>query len=427
MIDLLVIHAGELLTCRVDNNVAVRNKLHKVEIIPDGAVAIDGDRIMDVGSTEELEGRYPNYQENYNAKGMLVSPGLIDCHSHLLYGGSRHEEYGRLISHRTGEETSLDSGIRYTVRMTRQTSREELIRQAVADLDIMISHGTTTLEIKTGYGLDHNTELRLLDIQHSITHAIDLVSTYLGAHVLPEEYQTCRSDYVNLVIGMLPEAKQYAEYCDVCCDPIGFTKDECSKIFEAALRLGFRLKVHADQTGYAGGAELAALYKADSADHLDCISREGIRMMVSSGTVGVLLPSVTFHMMEMTSQVEDGKLIPPVKPSMPLLASRLIESGMRLAISTDYNPGSSPSQSMQMAMQNAARLYRLDYNEIWYMSTINAANALNLQNDRGSIEVGKRADLVVWKVPHYGMVINRFGVNLVSTVIKNGKIAINNQ
>ena len=427
MIDLLLTHAGELLTCRADNNSAVGRALQKLEIIPDGAVAIDDGRIMDIGATAELEQRYCSYRKLCDAQGMLVSPGLIDCHSHLLYGGTRHEEYERLVSDRSGKGAPLDSGIRYTVCKTREATEESLTRQALADLDIMLAHGTTTLEVKTGYGLDRETELRILRIQSSLQHAVDLISTYLGAHVIPYEYRTQRSNYVNLVIKLLPEVKQYAEYCDVCCDPIGFTREECAKICDAALRAGFRLKVHADQSGYAGGAELAAQFHATSADHLDYITQTGISAMVNSGTVGVLLPSVTFHMMEMISRVEDGKLISPVKPFMPELVSRLIESGMRLAISADYNPGSSPSQSMQMAMQTAARLYRLNYSEIWHMSTINAAHAVDRQNEHGSIEIGKKADLVVWKVPSHGLVINRFGVNLVSTVIKNGKIVVQNQ
>ena len=424
MIDLLVTHAGELITCRIDHR-GRGGESQEFEIIPDGAVAIDKERIIDIGETSMLLLRYSDFKELLDAQGMLVSPGLVDCHSHLLYAGSRHGEYERLISNRSGKGAPLDSGIRYTVGKTRQASEESLKHQALADLDIMLSYGTTTLEVKTGYGLDHDTELRLLRIQYSLKHKIDLVSTYLGAHVLPDGYQNRRSDFVDLVVNTLPEAKEYAEYCDVCCDPIGFTRIECTKICEAAIKLGFHLKVHADQTGNAGGAELAAQFKATSADHLDCISPTGIREMVKSGTVGVLLPSVTFHMMEMVSRVEDGNLIPGIKTYLPLLVSQLIESGMRLAISADYNPGSSPSQSMQMAMQTAARLYRLNYPEIWRMSTINAASALDRQNDRGSIEIGKRADLVIWKVPEHGMVINRFGVNLVSSVVKNGKIVIN--
>ncbi|OGP80563.1 MAG: imidazolonepropionase [Deltaproteobacteria bacterium RBG_16_54_11] len=427
MIDLLIIHAGELLTCRTDSNGAAGAELQQLEIILDGAVAIEGNRIIEAGATSALQQYFGDARKILDAHGRLVSPGLVDCHSHLVHAGSRHEEYERLITGRSNSVGRLDSGIRYTVNKTREAGDAFLRDQALADLDVMLAHGTTTLEAKSGYGLDYDTELRLLQIQHSLQHEIDVVSTYLGAHVLPDEYRDRRNDYIDLVIHTLPEAKPYAEYCDVCCDPIGFTPDECARICDAAKALGFRLKFHADQTGYSGGSELAAKYQAKSADHLDYISAEGIRSMALSGTIGVLLPSVTFHMMEMVPKIEKGRLVPAPKAFLPLAVQRMIEGGMWLAISADYNPGTSPSQSMQMAMQTAARLYRLGSPEIWHMSTINAAWALDRASDRGSIEVGKRADLVIWKVNHHGMVINRFGVNLVDTVIKNGKAVIENQ
>lgn len=422
MIDLLIVGAGELVTCRTGAEGAIGAALQDLEVIVDGAVAVDGGRIVDVGSSSALRQRHRDARELIDAQGMLVSPGLMDCHSHLLYAGSRHEEYETLVTGRSDPGKRLGGGIRYTVSRTREASAAALHQQAMNDLDIMLAHGTTTLEAKTGYGLDRETELRLLRIQHSLRHDVDIVSTYLGAHVPPAEYRDRPGEYVDLVIRTLPEARPLAEYCDVCCDPVGFTADECARIGEAALALGFKLKVHADQTGYAGGAELAARYGATSADHLDYISPAGIHAMAAAGTVGVLLPSVTFHMMEMISKVNDGRLEPAAKPFMPQVVRRMVDGGMRLAISADYNPGSSPSQSMQMAMQTAARLYRLGYAEIWHMSTINAALAVDRADDRGSLEVGKRADLVIWRVPSHGMVINRFGVNLAATVVKDGRV-----
>jgi imidazolonepropionase len=217
----------------------------------------------------------------------------------------------------------------------------------------------------------------------------------------------------------MPDAKRYAEYCDVCCDPRCFTPDEYRRMAKAATALGYRLRVHADQNGPVGGAELAAEFGASSADHLDHISAAGIRAMARRGTVGVLVPGVTYHMAEMTLKVKG-------RPFWPRLVRRMIGGGMRLALAADYNPGSSPTQSMQAVMQLAARLFRLGYAEIWHMSTINAAHALDRGDDRGSLEVGKRADFVVWKVPEHGMVINRFGVNLVDDVVKNGRVVVAN-
>jgi imidazolonepropionase len=264
----------------------------------------------------------------------------------------------------------------------------------------------------------------MLHVLKSIRHPVEVVRTYLGAHVLPAEYRSRRSTYVDLVISLLRDARRYAEYCDVCCDPVGFTTEECFRIGREALTLGLRLKVHADQTGPARGAELAARLGATSADHLDYISAGGIRAMAQRGTVGVLLPGVTYHMMEMTPRVQGGRLRPASKPFMPLVVHRMIEGGMRLALSADYNPGTSPTPSMQAVMQLAARLYRLSYAQIWLMSTINAAHALDRGQDRGSVEPGKRADLVLWRVGEHGMVINRFGINLADMVIKDGRVVV---
>lgn len=422
MADLLITNAGELVTCRTDDAGAVGEALERLEVIPGGAVAIEGDRIVDVGPTPDVTKRH-SARRVLDAGDLLVSPGLVDPHSHLLYGGSRHHEYETLI---TGSDPGkrLGGGIRYTVSMTRQATAEALREQALADLDVMLLHGTTTLEAKTGYGLDQETELRMMQVMRDLRHPIEVVKTYLGAHVIPEEYQDDRQAYVDLVIDMMREAQPYVEYADVTCDPVGFTVEECERMAAEASRQGLRLRLHADQTGPAEGAELAARLKATSADHLDYISEAGIRAMAESGTVGVLLPGVTFHMMEMTPKLEAGRLVPAAKSFWPELVRRMIQGGMRLALSADYNPGSSPTQSMQMVMQLGARLYRLSYAEIWHMSTINAAHALDRGEDRGSLEVGKRADVLIWRLPEHGMVINRFGVNLLDTVVKDGQVVV---
>jgi imidazolonepropionase len=412
MIDLVVLNATELVTARTDSRGAVGPALHKLDVLRDGALAIDKSRIVDVGSSRSL-GRKYRARRTLDARGKLVTPGLVDCHSHLVFAGSRHVEYEQLVTGETAPGKKLEGGIRYTVARTRAASTAALTTQALRDLDLMLQHGTTTVEIKTGYGLDRDTELRMLRVIHGLRkHAVDVVPTYLGAHVLPAEFAERREDYVKLVIDTLPAAKRWAEYCDVWCDTIAFTAAETERICQAATALGFRLRLHADQVGDAHGAELAARLGASSADHLDNISDDGIAALARSGTVGVLLPSVTLHMMETTT-----------KAFWPELARRMMDAGMRLALSADYNPGTSPTPSMQTVMQLAARLYRLGYSEIWHMATINAAHALDRGADRGSLERGKRADVVIWQVPEHGMVINRFGVNLVDTVVKDGRVA----
>lgn len=422
-IDLLVAGAGELITCRAGSRGAVGEALQRLEVIPQGAVAIDRGRIVAVGPTRVLRRRF-RAGRVIDADGRLVSPGLVDPHSHMVFAGSRHHEYETIVTGRTDLGRRLEGGIRHTVSRTRAAPARTLRSQALADLGVILRHGTTTIEIKSGYGLDERTELRLLRVIRSLTHPVDVIATFMGAHVLPAEYARRRSAYVDLVVHTLPRARRYAEYCDMWRDTVGFTEDECVRIAEAARRFGFRLKLHADQVGPAGGAELAARLGATSADHLDYISARGIRAMARRGTVGVLLPAVTLHMLEMTPKVEGGRLRPAAKPFWPALARRMIDGGMCLALSADYNPGTSPTPSMQMVMQLAARLYRLGYAEIWHMSTINAARALDRGDDRGSLEPGKRADLVIWRVPEHGMVINRFGVNLVETVIKSGRVVV---
>jgi imidazolonepropionase len=416
-IDLLICNAAEVITCRGATDGVSGSALNDLEVIPDGAVAVRGDRIIAVGPTQQLDGRF-QARETIDATGRLVSPGLVDPHTHLVYAGSRDEEWERRVG---GRPPGLAGGIRYTVEQTRKASDEALKRQALTDLDTMLAYGTTTVEAKSGYGLDRDTELRLLRIAKALHHPIEVVRSFLGAHVLPDEYSHDRAGYVALVIEMLPEAATLAEYCDIACDPVSFTSDECRAIAAAATRHGMRLRFHADQTGHAGGIQLAAELQASSADHLEHANAADIRALASSRTIGVLLPGVTHHMLEMTPRISNDQLEQAAYPWMPLLARRMVAGGARLALATDYNPGTCPTLSMQTVMQLAARLYRLSYAEIWHMSTINAAASLDRGDDRGSIEPGKRADIVIWRVPRHGMVINRFGTNLVHTVIKNGR------
>jgi len=422
--DLLVLGAAELLTCRGPADGIRGEALRAVELIRDGGLALAAGRIAAVGTSAEIAARF-QAPRVIDAAGKLVTPGLVDPHSHLLYGGTRHEEYEAKVTQRS-PAARLDGGIRYTVRKTREASDAALVRQALADLDVMLEHGTTTLEAKTGYGLEREQELRLLRLTAGLAHAVDVVPTFLALHVLPEEYAGRRAEYLELAAGALAEAAQLAPYCDVSCDPICFSFDECLAVGEAARRLGMQIRVHADQFGDARGALLAARLGASAADHLDYASDEGLRAMAAAGTVATLLPGVTLHLCEMTPRFAAGRLAEAEKPFMPLVARRAIESGAVVALSTDYNPGSCPTPSMQLVMQLAARLFRLGYAEIWNMCTLNAARALDRAHDRGSLEAGKRADVLVWSVPHHGLVINRFGVNLVDTVIAAGKVAVRN-
>jgi imidazolonepropionase len=422
-VDLLVVDAAELVTCRTAPGGARGADLDRLEIIPRGAVAIRGGRIVAVGTTEELRRTF-RADTVLSAAGRVVSPGLVDPHTHLVHGGSRHVEWEHLLANRP---RSIDDGIRTTFEHTAAASAELLRARALADLDVALHHGTTTLEMKSGYGRDRAVEMRLLEVAAGLRdHPVDVVSTFFGAQVLPSEFRGRSGAFIDSIIDMLPEAATLAEYCDVCLDPIGFTLAECTRLAEAAREAGMGIRVHADQTGCAGGAGFAADIGAASADHLDYASEADLRKMAASGCVAVLVPGVTHHLLELIPGAGGGTPTLPVKGFLPSLVAKMVELGVCIAVSTDYNPGTSPTLSMQTAMQLAARLFRLSYAQVWHMATINAAKSLGRDHDRGSLEPGKIADLVVWQVPEHGMVLNRFGTNLVDTVIRAGEVVARN-
>jgi len=420
--DLLIVHAAELIRCSGARDGIRRSDLERLELIADGALAIGSGRILAVGSTEELLRAY-TAPRIIHASGRLVSPSFVDPHSHLVFGGSRHLDYEAKVTQRRPGR-ALAGGIGFTARATSTTSDDELIRRALADLDAMLVHGTTTLEAKTGYGVSVEEELRLLRLTAGLRHTVDVVPTFLALHVLPEDYAGRRDRWIQEITDALPEAAGLARYCDVSCDPVCFTFDECLRVGEAARSLGMKIRVHADQTGDANGAALAARLAASAADHLDYANPPGLRALATSGTVATLLPGVALHLCELTPGIRDDQLVAAEKPFLPMLVRQAIAAGAVVALSTDYNPGSCPTVSMQVVMQLAARLFRLGYAEIWNMCTLNAARALDLADDRGSLEVGKRADVLVWTVPEHGMVINRFGSNLVDTVIAGGQVVV---
>ncbi|MEW6667407.1 MAG: imidazolonepropionase [Thermodesulfobacteriota bacterium] len=421
-VDLTILHAAEMIPCQGSPEGVRGSDLNRFVAISDGALAVDDGKIVAVGNTTTITARFHG-RRVIDAAGCLVSPGLVDPHTHLMFAGSRHDEWedkvlGRSVS------AGLGGGIMRTVGKTRAADDETLVNKALRDLDLMAAHGTTTVEAKTGYGLSRQDELRLLRLISGLKHAVEVVPTFLGAHVVPSEYAHRRADYVDLVKEMLPDVRTQASYCDMCCDPSCFTPEECLKIGTAGRDLGMGIRVHADQTGECGGAQTAARLGAASADHLDYTTDQGFAAMAEAGTVATLLPGVTHHLMEMTPKVTELNLVGAEKPFMPLVARRAIDAGGIVALATNYNPGTSLTLSMQEIMRLAARLFRLSYAEIWHLCTINAAKALDRGLDRGSLEVGKRADIVIWSVPEHGMVINRFGVNLVDTVIIQGRVAV---
>lgn len=417
-VDLLVIGAGELLTC---DGVRRGAALDRLDVLHDAAMAISDGCIVAVGPTAALTADYASTNV-VDAAGMLVTPSFVDAHTHLVHAGSRHAEWE---ARATGvPRHGIDGGIRWSIARTRAAADDALRAEALVNLDQALEHGTTVLEAKSGYGLDRETELRLLHIASTLDHPVEVVPTYLGAHVVPPEFADDREGYVQLVIGMLPRVASVARYCDVWVDPIAFSIDEARRICAAARAVGMGIRLHADQTGPAGGTGLAAELGASSADHLECASEADLAALAASDTVAIVLPAVSFHMTEQIPRLVDGVPGPPEREHLPAWCRRIIDSGALVALATDYNPGTCPTISMQMVMQTAARIYRMSYAEIWNAATVNAAQALDRADRSGSLVAGHDADFIIWTVPEHGMVVNRFGSNLVDRVFSRGRCVV---
>jgi imidazolonepropionase len=406
--DLLVVNTSELIA---GSATALRGAaLGSLNVIANGAIAVRDGRVAAVGSTAEITDAW-TADRTLDVGGRLVSPSFVDSHAHLVHAGSRHDEWE---ARATGvPKHGIDGGIKWSIAKTRKANEATLRSDAMALLDVALEHGTTVFETKSGYGLDVETELTLLQIAASLDHPVQVISTYLGGHVVPAEFTAKRSEYVQLVVDLLPRAKQWCNWFDVWCDPIGFTVAESREMATVAVAQGFKLRLHADQTGSAGGVGLAVELGARSVDHLEHVSDHDLAMLAGSDTVGIILPAVTFHMLE------GGAHVAP-------WCRRVIDSGSIIALATDYNPGTCPTISMQMVMQCAARIYRMSYAEIWNAVTANAAASLDLAGEVGCLAVGARADFIVWNVEHHGQVINRFGTNQVDQVFVRGHQFVDN-
>lgn len=404
--DLLIVNASELI---VGSASPLRGSAFGgLNLVRGGAVAVVDRRVAAVGATADIVAAWTAH-ETFDARGRLVSPGFVDSHAHLVHAGARHVEWE---ARATGvPKHGIDGGIRWSIARTREASDEAMRAEAVRLLDIALEHGTTVFETKTGYGLDVETELRLLCIANGLQHPIDVITTYLGAHVVPAEYADRRSEYIDLVISMIDRVRGECDWFDVWCDPIAFTPDETRRMAQAALAVGMKIRLHADQTGSAGAVGLGVELGARSVDHLEHISNADLTALAASDTVGIVLPAVTFHMLE------GGPHVGP-------WCRRLIDSGSVIAVATDYNPGTCPTISMQMVLQCAARIYRMSYAEAWNAATCNAAASLDLSGDAGCLLPGARADIVVWNAAEHGQVINRFGYNQVDRVYVGGDLQV---
>lgn len=414
-ITLLLKNARQLLTLSSDKKAPRSGReMENLGLIEDGAVAVAGKKIVVVGKTKDVLAKVKIDRKTkiINAGDKVVLPGFVDCHTHPVFGATREEEFELRIKGKAYEEIAkAGGGIRSSVRSLRELSKEELIELALPRLDRFLSYGTTTIEAKSGYGLSLKDEIKILEVIKKLNqiHPLDLVPTFLGAHEIPDEYRDKREEYIDLLIKeMIPQVakRKLAFFCDVFCEKNVFSLEESKKILETAKRYGLKPRLHADQLSFLGGAELSAEVGAISADHLEYISDSGIEKMKGSGTIAVILPGSVFGL---------GKdNYPP--------ARKMIDKGLPLALATDFNPGSSFTESMSVILSLACLRMKLTPAEAISSATINSACAIDRGDSIGSLEKGKIADMVIWDIKNYKEIPYHYGVNLVHKVIKNGEM-----
>lgn len=414
--DILIVNANELITLAGGSEKPCTGKqMRELGIIEGGCVAIKDGRIIAVGKTADVK-KIVRAEAIINASGKTVMPGFVDPHTHLIFAGSREDEFQMRVEGASYMEIlQAGGGILKTVRETRKASSDELLGFGLNTLDVMLSYGTTTVEAKSGYGLTTKDELKILGVIKRLNqlHAVDVVPTFMGAHAIPNEYKSNPEDYVKIVVeDMIPKVaeKRLAEYCDVFCEKGVFTIEQSKRILEAGKAQGLKPKIHADEMSALGGAELAAHIGAVSAEHLLYASDEGLKAMAEKGVIAVLLPAAAFSLM--IGRYADAR--------------KMIEYGVPVALGTDFNP-SCWIENQQLVIAFACRFMRMKPAEAITASTINAAHAIGRAHEVGSIEVGKKADIIVLNVPNHMFLGYRFGVNLVDKVIKNGRLVVDEE
>ena len=373
------------------------------------AIAMEDGVITEITSDGKLpEG---DFDIEYNAGGNLVTPGLVDGHTHLVFGGYRqHELAMKLAGADYLDILKAGGGIIDTVRKTREANKSELYIKSAGFLDEMIGMGVTTCEAKSGYGLTTECEIKMLKVIRDLNarHYMDVVATFMGPHAVPPEYEGRGDEYIDMVCSeMLPAVKEdkLAEFCDVFCEDSVFNAEQSRRYLECARNMGFGLKVHADEIEAIGGSELAGELGAVSAEHLIAITEAGMDALAEGGTIAMCLPATSFYL---------GKTFAP--------ARRMIEKEIPVAIASDFNPGSCPSLNLQFAVNLGCIKYRMTPEEVLTAVTINPACGIGKGETVGTIEPGKQGDLVIWNAPDFEMVCYRFGSNMVNRVIKCGEL-----
>ncbi|MCD8920447.1 imidazolonepropionase [Staphylococcus gallinarum] len=406
MNDLIIQNIKQLILPKSTDRPLKGAELNELEIIENGTVVINDGKVVYSGShTDEYEAN-----ETIDATGKVVSPALVEAHTHLVHGGSREHE---MSLKRQGvsylEILEQGGGILSTVEATRNATEDELFEKAEKNLLTMIQHGVLAVESKSGYGLDKENELKQLKVSNRLAekYNLDVKHTFLGPHAVPKDAESNQA-FLQEMIDLLPEVKSYADFADIFCETGVFTVEESKKYMQAAKEQGFAVKIHADEIDPLGGLELAIDEGAISADHLVASSEEGKAKLRDSDTVAVLLPGTTFYLDK--EQYADAR--------------GMIDNNGAIAIATDFNPGSCVTNNLQLVMSIAALKLKLSPNEIWNAVTVNAAKAIDV--DAGTINKGDKANIVVWDAPNHEYIPYHYGVNHAQKVIKDGKVIVDN-
>lgn len=419
--NLIIKNASELVTC---SGFAAKKgeAMSNLHIIPDGAVLVKAGVIDAVGKTDAIEANLEKTGGNISefdmidARNKAVLPGFVDSHTHFIFGGYRAEEFAwRLRGDSYMDIMQRGGGIINTVRATRKSSANDLLQAGIKRLDSMLSFGVTTVEGKSGYGLDEETEIKQLEVMNHLDgiHYIDIIPTFMGAHAVPEEYKDRQDEYIDYIIeNVMPRVaeRELAHYCDVFCEKNVFSISQSRRLLTKAGDMGFNVKLHADEIVQLGGAELAAELNATSADHLLQASDNGIRQMAAADVVATLLPGTAFSLKESYAR---GRF--------------MIDNNCSVALATDFNPGSCFSGSIPLLVALATLYMDMSTEEAISALTINAAAALDRSDVIGSIDVGKQADIVILEYPSYKFIPYHIGVNTVEKVVKKGNLVFDKE
>ena len=414
--DLIVRNIGQLITMDGADGPRTGPSMNELGLVEGGAVASHSGRVLAAGPESSVLASVETGPDTtvIDARGGVVTPGLIDPHTHAVFAATREGEFAMRVEGASYEEVAAaGGGIRSSVRSLRLAPPDLLMENGRNTLDRMLEYGTTTAEVKSGYGLSLESELKMLRVISELadTHAVDVVPTFLGAHEFPDEWRDDREGYVShLIDDMMPAvaSEKLARFCDIFCEEGVFTVEQSRRVLTAARAHGMEPKLHADELHPFGAAELAAELGAASADHLVCVSDDGVTALAASGVVAVLLPGTTLSL-------GHTEFAP---------ARKMIEAGVPVALATDCNPGSSMTESMQIILALASMMLRMTPAEALVAATVNAAAALRAGDVLGSLTPGRQCDLVIWEVDDYRAIPYHYGVNLVAAVVKRGEMVV---